>query len=137
MANTTLVQILNAADELPVKLGSLRLVQPSISDDEVEQFTTVGMLHDHEEFFLSLDDLVQLNDIGVSDLLKNLDLPCDPFHVLLVIDLFFLKDFDSYLFARQNVRALLDLAESALAQWFTEYVVTDGHVVLVFHSVYS
>lgn len=25
----------------------------------------------------------------------------------------------TYLFARQNVRALLDLAESALAQWFT------------------
>ena len=57
MADATLVQVFDAADELPVKLGSLLFIQACISDDEVEEFATVGVLHDHEKFLLSLYDL--------------------------------------------------------------------------------
>ena len=57
MANATLVEVLNAADELPVKLGSLLLIKTSISDDKVEKLATVRMFHDHEELLLSFDDL--------------------------------------------------------------------------------
>ena len=41
--------------------------------------------------------LVELDDIGVSDLLENFDLPGDSFNVLLIVDLFFLQNFDSHL----------------------------------------
>ena len=58
MANATLVKIFDPADQLVVKLGCLLLIQASISDDEIEQLASIGMFHDHEEFFLSLDDLI-------------------------------------------------------------------------------
>ena len=57
MTNTTLVEVLNTTDELPVEFGSLFLIKTSISDDKVEKLATVGMLHDHEELLLSFDDL--------------------------------------------------------------------------------
>ena len=57
MADATLVQVFDAADQFPIKLGSLLFIQACISDDEVKKFTTVGMLHDHEKFFFRLNDL--------------------------------------------------------------------------------
>ena len=63
MTNTTFVKVLNAADELPVKLGSLGLIETGVSDDEIEQLAPIGMFHDHEEFFLSLDDLIYNSEL--------------------------------------------------------------------------
>ena len=57
MANATLVQVLDATDEFKVELGSLLLIQASISDDKIEQFPAVGMLHDHEKLLLRLNYL--------------------------------------------------------------------------------
>ena len=57
MANTTLVEVLNTTDELPVEFGSLFLIKTSISDDKVEKLATVGMLHDHEELLLCFNNL--------------------------------------------------------------------------------
>ena len=48
MANATLVQVLDATDKFKVELGSLLLIQASISDDKIEQFSTIRMLHNHE-----------------------------------------------------------------------------------------
>ena len=59
MANTTLMEVLNATDELPVEFGSLLPIKASISDDEVEELATVCMLHNHEKFLLSFDNLKQ------------------------------------------------------------------------------
>ena len=97
MTDTTLVQVLNSADELPVKLSCLLLVEACISDDEVEELTSVGMLHDHEKLLFRLNNLVELDDIGVANFLQNFNFPRNPFNVLLVVDLFFLKDFDGNL----------------------------------------
>ena len=83
------MQILDSADQLPVKLGCLLLIQACISDDEVEKLTSVRMLHDHEKFLLGLNYFVELDDIGVANLFKNFNLPRDPLNVLLVVDLFF------------------------------------------------
>ena len=57
VTNTTLVEVLNTTDELPVEFGSLFLIKTSISDDKVEKLATVSMLHNHEKFFLSFDNL--------------------------------------------------------------------------------
>ena len=57
MAHATLVQILDSADEFPVELGRLGFIETRISDDEVEELAAIRVLHDHEEFFLRLDDL--------------------------------------------------------------------------------
>ena len=97
MADATLVQVLNSADELPIKLGCLLLVEARISDDEVEELAAVGVFHDHEQLLLRLNDLVELDDIGVANFLQNFNFSRNPFNVLLVVDLFFLKDFDGNL----------------------------------------
>ena len=86
--------------------------------------------------------LVELDNIGVADLLEDFYFSRDAFNVLLVVDLFFLQDFDchlkpihnaqldrchpallsaarlTYLFACQNVGALFNLAEGAFAKGF-------------------
>ena len=41
--------------------------------------------------------LIELDDIGVTNFLQNLDFSCDAFHILLVVDLFLLKNFDCHL----------------------------------------
>jgi len=59
MADAAFVEVLDATDELPVELGSLLFVQARISDDEVEELATIGMLHYHKKLLLSLNDLYQ------------------------------------------------------------------------------
>lgn len=52
----------------------------------------------------------------MSDFFENLNFSSDSFHVLLVIYLFFLKNFHGNFLACEDVRALLDLAKSTLSQ---------------------
>ena len=90
MTNTAFVKVLNAANELPVKLGSLGLVKTGVSHNKIEQLTSVCVLHDHEKLLLSLNNLVELNDIRMANLLQNFDLPSDTLHVFLIVDLLLL-----------------------------------------------
>ena len=55
------------------------------------------MLHDHKQFLLSLDNLIQLDNVGVANLLQNLDFASDTLDVFLVIDFLLLQDFDCHL----------------------------------------
>lgn len=57
MADPTLVQVLNACDELCKQFGGLLLLQARVSDDKVKKFSTVSIFHYHEQFFVRLDDL--------------------------------------------------------------------------------
>jgi len=41
--------------------------------------------------------LIELDDVRVSHFLENLDLSCDTFNVLFVLDFIFLKNFNCYL----------------------------------------
>ena len=69
-----------------------------MSHDVVEELSAVTVFHNHVQFFLGLDDFIELDHIRVPDLLQNLDLPRDSLDVLLVVDLVLLEDFDSNLF---------------------------------------
>lgn len=141
MAHTTLMNIFNARDQLQIELASLLLGQPSVTHDVIEQLAAIAVLHDHVELFFRLNNFVQLDDIGVADLLENFNFPRDTLDVFLIVNLVFLEDFDSdlhkfklmfdeqfcenfakngtYLLACQRVLAQLDLAERALTQMFT------------------
>lgn len=57
MADTALVQVLNAGNQFPVELGGLLLGQPGVAHDVVEEFASVGVLHDHVELFVCFNDL--------------------------------------------------------------------------------
>jgi len=64
----------------------------------VEEFTILAVLHDEEELTLSLNDLVQLDDVGMPDLLEDLDLAADSLNVFLVFNSWFLKNLDCNLY---------------------------------------
>lgn len=94
VADSTLMNVLDTRDELQVELAGLLFREPGVSHDVVEELTAVAVLHDHVQLFFGLNDFVELNDVGVSHLLQDLDLTSDSLHVFLVMDLVFLEDFN-------------------------------------------
>lgn len=127
MADARLVDVLDATDKFKVELAGLFLGQSGVSHDVVEELAAVAVLHNHVEFLFGLDDFVQLNDIGVADLLENFDLASDALNVFLVVDLVLLENFDGDLFASEGVLTELDLAESSFSEMFAQNVMADGH----------
>ena len=55
-------------------------------DNVVKEFTTIAVLHDHIKFFFCFNDFVELNHVGMSDLLENLDFPSYSFDILLIMN---------------------------------------------------
>ena len=52
----------------------------------IEKFAILGIHHDQEKFALSLDNFVKIDDVGVPDLLEDLDLSTDSLDILLIFD---------------------------------------------------
>jgi len=71
---------------------------------------------------------VELDDVGVADLLKDFDLTSNALNIFLILDLVLLKDFYChlnstliqipYLFSSQCMSSELDLAEGTFAERF-------------------
>lgn len=61
-------------------------MQSLVRDDIVKQLSILAELHYQKQFALRLDDLVELDDVWVSDLLKNFDLPTDPLDIFLILN---------------------------------------------------
>ena len=87
------MNILDSAYELQVKFAGLLFAQSGVSDDKVEEFSAIAVLHDHIQLFLSFDDFVKLNNIWMSNFLKNFDFTGDSFNIFLVVNFIFLKNF--------------------------------------------
>ena len=71
-----------------------------MSDNVVEQLSSIAVLHNHIELFLRLDNLIELDDIGMPHLLQNFNLSSDSFDIFLVMNLIFLKNFNCNFLAR-------------------------------------
>lgn len=63
--------------------------------------------------------LVELDHVGVSDLLKDVDFSGDPLNVGLILNLVFFEDFDSHKFARYCMGANSDFTKGSLAKRFS------------------
>jgi len=87
-----------------------------VLDDVIEQLAGVRVLHNEVELALRLDDLVQLNYSGVSDLLQNFDFSSDSFNVHLILDLALLKYFNGDLLLRNRLDAELHLPEGSFPE---------------------
>lgn len=61
---------------------------------------------------------VELNHVGVTDFLQNVDLACHAFNVGLVLDLVFLQYLNGHLLVRDRVGADPHFSESALPERF-------------------
>lgn len=66
--------------------------------DVIEQLSPIAVLHDHVQLFFGLNDLIELYNIWMSDLLKNLDFSRNALHIFLIMDLVLFKDFNGNLY---------------------------------------
>ena len=64
---------------------------------------------------LSLNDLIELNDILMSNLLENLYFTSDPINVRLVLNLALFKYLDGNLFSSDCLHSKLDFPECSFA----------------------
>jgi len=74
------------------------------------------MLHDHKQLFIGFNNLIELDDVGVSNFLEDFNFASNTLNVLLVVNLFLFEDFHGHFFARKNVLALFDMTKSTFAK---------------------
>jgi hypothetical protein len=68
-------------------------------DNVVEQFSAFHILHDEEKLFGGFDDLVQLDNVGMPDELKDMDFSGNTFHISNIDYFFFFQDLYGYFLA--------------------------------------
>jgi hypothetical protein len=65
--NFQFMTVLDTADDLIEYLTSFILIHSLLLDDVVKQFSPTKKLHDQEKIFWRFNDLIQLDDIGMTD----------------------------------------------------------------------
>lgn len=63
--------------------------------------------------------LIELNNVWVTNLFKNIDFSRDPFYITFILNLVLFEYLNSYLFSSNSVSAHSDFSKSALAKWST------------------
>jgi len=99
MANTKLVDVVDARNQFLEVLASHLLLQALVLDNQVEELASLDELHDQVQVLLSLDDFVDLDHVGVVQLLENLNLAADALDVLFIFDARLLEHLDGHLLA--------------------------------------
>mmetsp|Transcript_6914 Transcript_6914/g.21503 ORF Transcript_6914/g.21503 Transcript_6914/m.21503 type:complete len:281 (-) Transcript_6914:196-1038(-) len=125
-----LVHLLHAGHDLVEEAARLGLLYPPARDDVVEELAAAGVFHDEVQLPPGLDDLVKLDDVGVSDKLEDVHLTSDALNIGNLHDSILLQDLHGHAFAREDVAAELHLAEGAFPNGFPQHVVPDGLVVV-------
>lgn len=100
------VDVLYPADDLLENGAGLVLRDPKSNktvlfafDDVVKEFTGFHILHDKKKLFGCFNDLIQLDDAGVSDEFEDVDLSGDPLDIRHIHNLLFIQYFDRNFFA--------------------------------------
>lgn len=114
-----LAHVLDAINDLMEKSKSYFFSESFSLDDVVEELSACSHFHDEEEMGVCLDDFVELDEVGVPDLLEDCDFSGDSFDVCFVPYSVFFEYFNSYFFACEDVDALFYFSECALTESFS------------------
>ena len=76
--------------ELLISECLLELAQPFSFGKQTEQFSSLAVLKHKENLFFVLEGRVDLDQKRMIDLCQDLTLHHDPFHLVLLLDVFFL-----------------------------------------------
>jgi len=93
MADSQLMYIVYAWDELLEVLAGLFFFQTLMLNNNVEQLASANEFHDQVEVLFGFNNFIDLYNVGVVQLLENFDLPADSFDIFFVFDSWFLKNF--------------------------------------------
>ena len=89
----------------------------------VKKFSVNAIFHNQVKFSFCFDNFVQLDDIGVTDFLEYFDFTRDAIYVFSVPNTSLFKNFNSYVFFRQNMLCHLYFSKGTFTEWFTKYIV--------------
>lgn len=95
MTNPDFVNVVDPRNNLLCEPARLIFLKSLPFDDIIEELTTGSILHYQEKLPRCFDNLVELDYIGMPHNLQNVYFSCDSLHITLVLDLVFLKNFDS------------------------------------------
>ena len=87
MADLQLVQVLDAGENLLQEASGLLLPDPLVGNNMVKELAATRILHNQEELFFGLNNLVELNDDWVSEYLENVDFAADSLRVARIYNL--------------------------------------------------
>jgi len=105
------------------------LPDAGVADDVVKQLPRVDVLHHQEDLLRRVDDLKQLelDDVGMSQALEDLDFPRHPLRIRNLLDPRLLQYLHRHLLLGGQVDAQLDLAKRALPQGLLHEVIPHHH----------
>lgn len=87
MYNVEFVQILDTCYDLMKESAGLRLFNSLISHNVVKQLSSACILHNQIELLWSLNYLIELNNVGMSNEFEDMNFSCDSLHVTYILDL--------------------------------------------------
>ena len=96
-----------------------------IFDDIIEEFSFFHKLHEKKQFFISLTDIIELNNIGMPHELKNMYFSQDSFSISSIINLTFFQNLDGHTLACNFMFANFYFTKSALAKslsWISDFL---------------
>ena len=88
-----------------------------------------AVFHDQIESLLSLNYIIQLNNVRMADNLKYMNLPCNSFNITCVLYPSLFKNFNSDFHLSMNMDSLLDFAEGSSPNRLFESVIPDLHLI--------
>lgn len=94
MNNSIFMDILNSRQNLLHKLDGFLLIESFSLDDIIEQLSTLCIFHYKVNVGFRLDDLIELDDIGMPEYFEDTNLSSDSFYIGLLNDFLFLKGFN-------------------------------------------
>ena len=119
------MHILYSIHDLYKNSTSSPLTQPDFFRHEFEKFTLLGIFCDKENIVISFDNFVKLNDIWVSEYSHNFHFPVDTLLVILILDSFFVDNFDGNFFLGGKMNGFFDFAESTFSQSFPNLIIIE------------
>ena len=126
MCDIESVKILNSIQNLIENSASCPLFQSDFSRHNFKQLPLLCILSDNVDVFSCLYDLIEVYDVGVPDFLHDLYLPLNSQLIILILNRFFIDNFNCYFFPCWNVNGLLNLSKSASTQSLPHFVIANS-----------
>ena len=123
MYNVKFVKILDSSNDLVEESLGKGLPHTLVLNNEVKQLAARRILHNQVQLLGCLDNLIQLNDVGVADHLEDMNLSCHALHVVHVRYLVLFEYFHRHFFAGEIVHSHFHFSERALADSLRKQVV--------------
>lgn len=76
-----LMHVLNSGNDLLIELACFLFFKFCVLHYVIEKLPSTRVFHDEVELLGGLDDLIELNDVGMTDHFQDMDLPGHPLNV--------------------------------------------------------